>query len=68
METVTLTVKGMSCAHCVQAVEGSLGKLDGVQQVEVHLGAGKVEVQFDAERVSLQQLAETIEDQGYDVA
>lgn len=68
METATLTVNGMSCAHCVQAVEGSVGNLDGVKQVQVRLDEGKVDIQFDAQRVSIEKITETIEDQGYDVA
>lgn len=32
MENVTLNVKGMSCGHCVKAVEGSVGALDGVHE------------------------------------
>ncbi|WP_131923070.1 copper chaperone CopZ [Hazenella coriacea] len=67
MNQATLIVKGMSCGHCVQAVETSVGKLNGVESVKVHLEAGKVDVSFDSQTVSLQQIEETIEDQGYDV-
>lgn len=67
MNQVTLTVKGMSCGHCVQAVETSVGKLNGVEAVKVHLEEGKVDVNFDPNTVSLQQIEDTIEDQGYDV-
>jgi copper chaperone len=67
METVTLNVSGMSCGHCVKAVEGSVGKLDGVKKVEVKLDKGQVDVEFDANVVSLGTIKETIDDQGYDV-
>ncbi|MBZ5751021.1 MULTISPECIES: copper chaperone CopZ [Metabacillus] len=67
MENVTLNVKGMSCGHCVKAVEGSVGKLTGINEVKVHLDAGKVEVAFDKEKVSLETIKEAIDDQGYDV-
>ncbi|MEW5592844.1 copper chaperone CopZ [Peribacillus frigoritolerans] len=67
MENVTLNVSGMSCGHCVNAVEGNVGKLAGVESVEVHLDAGKVDVAFDKEKVSLEKIKETIGDQGYDV-
>ncbi|SFB11960.1 MULTISPECIES: copper chaperone CopZ [unclassified Bacillus (in: firmicutes)] len=68
MENVTLHVKGMSCGHCVKAVEGSVGKLDGIQKVEVDLGAGTVAIQYNRAVVSLEAIKETIDDQGYDVA
>ncbi|CAM5193644.1 Copper chaperone CopZ OS=Ureibacillus acetophenoni OX=614649 GN=SAMN05877842_10635 PE=4 SV=1 [Ureibacillus acetophenoni] len=67
MESVTLNVKGMSCGHCVKAVEGSVGALAGVEEVKVKLEAGQVDVSFDNEKVSLEQIKETIDDQGYDV-
>ncbi|MDM5200479.1 copper chaperone CopZ [Fictibacillus enclensis] len=68
MENVKLNVKGMSCAHCVNAVEGSVGKLPGVEQVHVHLKEGTVEVKYDANKVGLDKIKDTIDDQGYDVA
>lgn len=67
MESVTLNVKGMSCGHCVKAVEGSVGALSGVDQVKVKLEVGQVEVAYDNNQVSLEQIKETIDDQGYDV-
>ncbi|MCM3675265.1 copper chaperone CopZ [Peribacillus simplex] len=67
METVTLNVSGMSCGHCVNAVEGNVGKLAGVENVKVHLDTGKVDVAFDKEKVTLEKIKETIDDQGYDV-
>lgn len=67
METTTLTVNGMSCGHCVKAVEGSVGELDGVKNVKVHLSDSKVDVEYDASVVSLDAIKETIDDQGYDV-
>ncbi|MEC1288695.1 copper chaperone CopZ [Bacillus mojavensis] len=68
MEQKTLQVEGMSCQHCVKAVETSVGELDGVSAVRVHLEAGKVDVTFDASKVSVKDIADAIEDQGYDVA
>ncbi|WP_160718932.1 copper chaperone CopZ [Bacillus sp. USDA818B3_A] len=67
MEHATLNVSGMSCDHCVKAVEGSVGELQGVQKVSVDLAKGQVEIEFDAALVSLNKIKETIDDQGYDV-
>jgi copper chaperone len=67
MESVQLNVSGMSCGHCVKSVEGSVGKLEGVNEVKVHLEDGKVDVAFNPEKVSLDKIKETIDDQGYDV-
>ncbi|UGB32928.1 copper chaperone CopZ [Metabacillus sp. B2-18] len=67
MQKIILTVNGMSCGHCVNAIEGNVGKLNGVSQVKVHLNEGKVELEFNPEIVSLDTIKETIDDQGYDV-
>jgi copper chaperone len=68
MEKVTLNVQGMSCGHCVKAVEGSVSELAGVGAVKVHLENGTVDVEFNGSEVTLDQIKETIDDQGYDVA
>lgn len=67
MEKVTLNVKGMSCGHCVKAVEGSVGALNGVSSVKVDLKAATVDVEFNPQEVTLEQIKETIDDQGYDI-
>ncbi|MCJ1907660.1 copper chaperone CopZ [Planococcus ruber] len=63
----TLKVEGMSCAHCVNAVESSVGELQGVSSVKADLEKGEVAVAFDNSQTSLDKIQETIEDQGYDV-
>ncbi|WP_246880412.1 copper chaperone CopZ [Sporosarcina sp. 6E9] len=63
----TLKVQGMSCNHCVKSVEGSVGNLTGVSSVKVDLGSGDVSIEFDSEKTSLDQIKETIEEQGYDI-
>lgn len=67
MENVILNVKGMSCGHCVKAVEGSVGALEGVNEVRVNLEAGQVDVSFNEQQVTVDKIKEAIDDQGYDV-
>ncbi|NWQ39986.1 copper chaperone CopZ [Bacillus sp. EB106-08-02-XG196] len=67
MEKVTLNVLGMSCNHCVKAVEGSVGELNGVSSVKVNLKANTVDVEYNNQEVSLDKIKEAIDDQGYDV-
>ncbi len=67
MENVTLSVKGMSCGHCVKAVEGGVGELNGVKSVEVSEDA-KVTVAFDPSQVTVEDIKEAIDEQGCDVA
>ena len=67
MQNVTLKVEGMSCGHCVKAVESSVGELNGIENVKVNLEEAQVTVSFNDAQVSLEQIKETIEEQGYDV-
>lgn len=67
MEKTTLNVQGMSCGHCVKAIEGSVGELNGVRSVKVDLEGKKVGVEYETNEVSLEKIKETIDDQGYDV-
>ncbi len=65
METMTMQIDGMSCAHCVKAVRDALGELPGVQVQRVDVGTATV--RFDPEQARPQQLADAVRDAGYDV-
>ena len=65
MESVTLKVSGMSCGHCVKAVEGAVKEVGGAGKVD--LANKSVTVEFDDSKVNLKAIKEAIEDQGYDV-
>lgn len=66
-EVKTLNVEGMSCSHCENSVKRAVGALNGVLNVTVDLKGKKVSVEFDSDKVSLETIKDTIEDQGYDV-
>jgi copper chaperone len=63
----TFTVPEMSCGHCKASVEGELGKLSGVERSNADLEKRIVEVSYDADRVSEEQLKGAIEYAGYAV-
>ncbi|WP_442603267.1 copper chaperone CopZ [Paenibacillus sp. KN14-4R] len=65
MKNVTLQVEGMSCNHCVNAIEGALNGIHASSKVD--LSAGTVAVEFDESKLSLEAIKEAIEDQGYDI-
>lgn len=66
MATTTITVEGMTCQHCVAAVTEELGRLDGVQQVEVDLGSGEVRVEA-TELPTVEAMAAAVAEAGYEV-
>ncbi|GEK29858.1 copper chaperone CopZ [Kurthia zopfii] len=66
-EKIQLQVEGMSCGHCVKAVENGVGEINGVDSVNVTLDQGLVEVQFDASATNVDAIKEVIEEEGYTV-
>jgi len=68
METVTLTVKGMTCMGCVASVKRVLGGIAGVASAEVTLDPAQARISYDPARASLQAIKTAISDAGYDVA
>ncbi|MCL6632081.1 MAG: copper ion binding protein [Alicyclobacillus herbarius] len=66
MATATITVKGMTCSGCVNAVTRALKAIDGVQEANVDLQGQKATVAFDASKVSVANLKEAVEEAGYD--
>jgi len=67
MEQAIIKVEGMSCSHCENAVKNAVSALDGVKSVSVDLAAKTVTVQYSASQLSLRQIKDAIENQGYDV-
>jgi len=65
VRTVRIPVEGMSCVACAARIKKTLRAMDGVSDVEVHLGERHARVQFDAARVTSEHLVATINDMGY---
>lgn len=61
------TVTGMTCGHCVQAVTTEIGKLPGVQNVEVDLASGRVTVHSDRP-VDTGSVRAAVDEAGYELA
>lgn len=66
-EIIALNVEGMSCSHCEKSIINAVGILNGVDSVTVDLLGKKVMVEYDMEKVSVETIKDTIEDQGYEV-
>ncbi|WP_226659992.1 copper chaperone CopZ [Pseudalkalibacillus hwajinpoensis] len=67
MEQTTLKIEGMTCDHCKAAVTNSLKELEGVSEVEVDVKAGTAKVAYDSSSVSISEMNEAVEEQGYDI-
>ncbi|NIQ95553.1 MAG: copper-translocating P-type ATPase [Desulfuromonadales bacterium] len=65
MQTRTLRLEGMTCANCARTVEKGLGKVEGVAAVSVNFAAEKLTVTFDANALSLEDVAAEVKGLGY---
>lgn len=66
MVEITLHVRGMSCDHCVKAIEEALGSLPGIERALVDLEKEEVHIQYDADIVDPNRMKEAITEAGYE--
>lgn len=63
MERAVLHIDGMSCGHCLNAVNQALAGVPGVQVEGVRIG--RAEVSYDGARVTPALLQAAVADAGY---
>jgi copper chaperone len=61
-----ITVKGMSCGHCVAAMTKALASLPGVREVKVDLGSGRVSYEC-AGPISREDLDRVVKAAGFEL-
>lgn len=64
-QTITLSVKGMTCSHCVESVRRALGEGAGVESVAVDLKTGKAAI--SGKNMDVSQLRHAVKELGYTV-
>ena len=64
----TFNVPDVSCAHCEEAIQSSVGGLRGVEIVEVDLDDKRVKVTYDPTASDRTAVVRAIEAAGYAVA
>jgi len=57
-------IEGMSCNHCVMAVQKNLSQINLIK-FEVAIGSANVE--FDENKITAEEIIKAIEDAGYKV-
>jgi copper chaperone CopZ len=70
VETLELTVVGnaIHCSGCESRIQGTLGKLPGVQKVKASHKTQKIALTLDHEKIPLQEVLAKLEFLGYTVA
>jgi len=66
MERAVLHIDGMSCGHCLNAVNQALARVPGVQVDSLRIG--RAEVSYDGARVTPALLEAAVADAGYRAA
>ncbi len=64
--TITYTVAGMTCNHCVSSVTEEVGKIPGVVDVQVDLGSGSVSIASEAP-IDDSAVKDAVEEAGYEL-
>ena len=67
MAEATYSVTGMTCDHCVRAVETEVAKIAGVDSVRVDLAAGQVTLRSD-DPVDPAEVKAAVEEAGFEIA
>ncbi len=67
MAEKVLEVPEVSCHHCINAIEGAVGKLEGVESVKVNLDRKDVTINYNEEALEMASIVAAIEGEGYGV-
>jgi copper chaperone CopZ len=65
METMELTIRGMSCGHCVARVTKALASVPGVSVDRVEIG--RATIQVDPAAVSVAQIGAALDAAGFEL-
>ncbi len=64
-EQKEIKIGGMSCSGCANMIAENLSKLDGVQEVNVHLDNNSATVKYNSQRVTPDDFKAAVETTGY---
>jgi P-type Cu+ transporter len=60
-----LQVEGMTCSACALSIEKHLNKVEGVEKASVNFASEKLALEYDPEKVNLEELLTKVEKIGY---
>lgn len=67
IKTIDITVEGMTCTGCENAIQESVKNIEGISSVKADYKAGKVTVSYDSVKNDLAAIKEAIQHTGYKV-
>lgn len=54
----------LNCTSCVNNIESNLNAREGIQKAKVYFNTGRIEMEYDADRVTDQNLVEAVRESG----
>lgn len=69
MQKATFQLETLACPSCLQKIESALKGLNGIDQesVNVSFNSSKAKVDFDSDKISIEEIQKSIEALGYPV-
>lgn len=69
MKSATIQLETLVCPACTQKIEGAIKGLDGIKQdtAKISFSTSKVKLEFDEEKVSIEEIEGAISKLGFDV-
>tara|TARA_Y100001934_G_C12229117_1_gene714495 strand:+ start:355 stop:567 length:213 start_codon:yes stop_codon:yes gene_type:complete len=65
MKQELIKVDGMTCQHCVQTITDVVKKIPGLISINVNLDKKEVDVKFDENETSIQEITKKIYEIGF---
>lgn len=65
MDTLTLKLRGMSCASCASSIEEALRSVPGVNEANVNFGAEQATVKYDPRKTNIEKIQDAVDAAGY---
>lgn len=69
MKAATIQLETLTCPSCMQKIEGAVKALDGIDKdsLKVLFNSSKVKVDFDEDKLAIDQIENAITNMGYEV-
>ncbi len=69
MKSATIQLETLTCPSCMLKIEAALKNLDGIDKdtVDVSFNSSKVKLNFDEDKISIDEIEKAINKVGYEV-
>jgi copper ion binding protein len=69
MQKATIQLEALTCPSCMQKIENAVKSLNGIEKesLSVSFNSSKVKVNFDDEKISIEDIEGAIDKLGYEV-